>query len=232
MNWTEIQELQTEGWGVAAHSINSSHLTTLSGEQRQEAFTEIKEVIQGNLSVTPIAFIYPGNQHNDTIDSECGEHYLICTGESSGDQQPYYSYKGSDLTGGVHRLLVDNETSIESFRRAVDSFYGLEVGYKMNENQGSVIYDFGDNSNNVSVDGASWENDNSLVSLNDVDYNVSVDSFTLSGEDYMFSWVNINWDYSNVRSLASNTGLTVTQVFIALIVLGFMAFGLKQWMDN
>jgi hypothetical protein len=173
------------------------------------AFSQSKQHLTGNVTL-PLTFIYPGNRHNSTIDSECEQYYLMCTGDSGTLEpsvSPYYTYKRSNLAGGLNRIIISNITNIDSFKKAVDEYYGLVARWDLQANNGSIAYDTSGNSRNAKINGATWVNNGESLNLvEDIDYNIDRSSGILNiSTNYQYNWVNVAWSYGfSYATRASN----------------------------
>jgi len=213
LSWEDLTTLKDRGWEMVSHSINTTHLEDMNIANRDLAFSNSKSSIEGNLSINVLSFVYPGNSHNSTIDAECSSYYTLCTGDASGDLAPYYTYKNSNLTGGIDRLIIDNETLINDFKEVVDEFYNSGIKIRLNENQGIIVHDISNNGNNGIISGATWKDDSIDITLTeDIDYTLANSLFTIVDDDYSWVGIDVEWDY-NYQS--RKTGYEDTQTIIS-----------------
>ena len=220
LNWTTIQEIVDSGWGIASHSNDSNSLTTLTEAQRSYALNSSKQAIIGNLSITPLTFIYPLDQHNSTIDAECATHYTLCTGDISVDTNPSFTYKESDLTGGLDRVIIDNGTGITSIYKRIVYPEGQVLQLRLNENQGSTLNDASVGDNDGTLVNGTWGNDSINLDLAANEYTLSGRTFTLTDSFIDPIQLRLNYDYHS-RYLGQFF-IAIIQIVLALALLIFI----------
>ena len=226
MDWDDIQNLSDKGWEIASHSINATHLTDLAPDDIIKAFNDSKNSIEGNISVIPISFIYPGNEHNISLDAQCTSFYTLCTGDGTTDSNPKHSYKSSNLSGEVFRINILNSTTLPTtnitpYASLVDRYYGNVLWLDINENSGSVTVDKSGLENNGTINGAVYTNDDNTITLvNDIDYDASSSTdFTILNDIYSWSELNASYTYTTETGSSSTSVLRTTGIFIGLIFL-------------
>ena len=85
--------------------------------------------------------------------------------------------------------------------------------YNFNENNGTTAHDSSGNSNDGTIEGAIWTTDGILVTLaaiTDYTINPTTGLFTIVNDDYLYSWLEINWtansdDYLFKQDLSPET---------------------------
>jgi hypothetical protein len=211
LNWTELQNLSDEGWGINSHSVNATSLMDMSLDIRTKMFNDSYNDIKGNLSITPYGFIFPQNARNITLNAECGNYYEFCTGEfkASNTNQYWYAFDNSNLTNGdIRRIEIRSNTTLNQFIEAVEvhnsTFYSTEdinsglVGHwRFDENTGTTAYDSSGNGNNGTITGATWNNDGVLITLvNGVDYTLNTATGLLNlSIIQLYNWIESSWNY-------------------------------------
>lgn len=224
MNWTQLRNLTLKGWELASHSINSTSILEYSPTFLQEVYTNTKANIIVQTGYTPITFVAPGNSHNATTDTLCSNYYDVCGQTASSINTAEYFYKDTNLIGGMVRIVVSNQTTIEQFRNTVDIYSNRLLQYKYNENTGTTAYDSSGNGNNGTISGASWATDGiNLTLAENTDYSI-VDSsglFTLNNSDY--NWQQLRFDYTYVNmSTGSKRDATVLRLVAVVVAAGLI----------
>jgi peptidoglycan/xylan/chitin deacetylase (PgdA/CDA1 family) len=124
MNWGDIQDLSNKRWQIASHSVSHLDMTTLNYTQRQLEFSNSKNDIAGNISITPTLFIFPYNSDNYSIDNECANYYSMCSGSSVGttNSSKEFLFENANYTNeydknnmGLKRIIITNNTTPEQF---------------------------------------------------------------------------------------------------------------------
>ncbi len=92
------------------------------------------------------------------------------------------------------------------------SRYNLDeaLRYNVNENNGTILYDSSGNSKNGVITGATWANDGVLNTLTAaVDYTLGTTTglFTIVNDDYLFSWIMIDWTYYALESYSTTRAI-------------------------
>lgn len=134
MNWKEVQNLSDKGWQIASHSINHKSLFNFTKMQRAYEFKQSYQDIYNNIGAYPTTFVYPFGDNNNTLDDECAEYYDNCIGYAKsinkGDLD-LFIFKNSNRTHengfplGLRRFRIDNDTSLQVFKDALDSYSNL-----------------------------------------------------------------------------------------------------------
>jgi len=100
---------------------------------------------------------------------------------------------------------------LETVSKSTD---GLILDYRLNENNGTIAYDSSSNGNNGTISGATWANDNILVTLSPlIDYtlNSATGVLTLTSP-YIYSWIYASWTY--IVNQGSTAGQEASQDLI------------------
>lgn len=213
MTWAQINQLEALGWEMLSHGVNATPLTQLpNSATRISVFSKSKNYIIGNTSITPLTFVYPSHLHNSTIDAECALYYTMCTGLGSGNTAPVFAYKSSDLTGGVDRLLVLNNTDLETFKRNVNRDYGLVLQYDLDENNGTAVYDVGLYQKNGVINGALWRSDGvNRTLVPGYEWNVNGPTFIQYNPYLEYNWMKINYHQKTGSEIATEAALKTAE---------------------
>jgi len=207
MTWAEIIELDGKGWEIVSHSNNHVSFKGMTESAMISNLTESKQAIINNISKTPIAFVYPNNYMNSTINDLCSNYYTICVGNGTGNIDSNYDgsrgnpfwHKGDNLThNGLLRTQLNRTTTWEELIAVIEPKEELIIDYNLNENSGTTAYDVSGNGNNGIIDGATWNNDGVDVALTkDTDYSLAGSTFMIINDDYQWTGINSSWDYKD-----------------------------------
>lgn len=198
MTWDQIQELHHKGWEITSHSVSHTDMETLSVSERSAEYINSKATIESNLEgVTVTSFIYPYNNQNSTLLTECLLTYTICTGLSRTLDSDYkYIYIDSSVGASqIYRISIRGSTELEDFKKAADINYNIKLKMKFFENTGTVLNDISGNNNNGFINGSTWVNDSISVTMPSTAYSLSSSNvLTLN-----------NLRYDNLYALVSYT---------------------------
>ena len=131
----------------------------------------------------------------------------------------YFSYKNDNITSAqvdnlVRRMSIGNYTDLESFKQAIDPYYGNLIQWKFNEASASKVYDVSGQGNNGTITGATWQDDGINNSLTvDVDYNYTDNIFQILNSEY--AWSNLSLSYLYVSNDQAAIDINETIVGIA-----------------
>ena len=182
MSWAEVGQLEDKGWEIASHGQTHTDMKTLTQSERFQEYNNSKRAIIGNLSYTPITWVFPYNSRNFTLTNESSSLFYEYTSgwSKTEDNNSDYLYKNYDLRHGWHRIGTTNVTSLSSFKLRVNPFDSLIMKYSLNENNATTAYDTSGNANHGTITGATYNNDGVKQSLtNTYDYTLSGSTFTL-----------------------------------------------------
>jgi peptidoglycan/xylan/chitin deacetylase (PgdA/CDA1 family) len=202
MCWDEIKQL--EGWEIGSHSNDSEAyvVSDFSIPEMLERFNKSKLAIEGNLSITVNHFQYPGNDNNDTTDTECAKVYGFCMGTTNqaGDPSIGYTYKSSNLThsSGIlpaRRIHLRNDSTFQDFVNSINYRDNLMLDSKLQESSGTKTFDISGNNNNGTIVSSTWDNDGVKINLTEnLDYTLTSSTYTLLDQYYHRQWVELDYD--------------------------------------
>ena len=207
MSWENISKLiNFYNWSIASHSdTHCSMAGTTWGSCISNCLCNTTDTLQGNLSLskskiivntnfTPITFIHPYNDWNVSTMNNCSLNYSLCFGFGySPDKAEYINKNSGTYNGDLRRISILNTTTISELNNALNFTLSLNklLYYKFNENNGTIVYDTSGNVLNGTISGATWNNDNVLLTLAEsIDYTVdrTLGIFTLLNTAYKYAF--------------------------------------------
>jgi len=235
MTYANLNALEAQGWELASGGQNSTALTSLpNAASRALAFSKSKNYIIGNTSITPLLFVYMLDKHNTTIDAECATYYTMCTGVTKDRLDPAFTYYSSDITGGLNRVAIYNDTTLENFKRYVNPDYGLVLEYNLDEANLTTAHSTGLLSNAGTVNGAVWTSSGSnRTLLPGYDWTVTGPTLIAYNPNLEYNWMRIGYhaktgsEYANEAATLTAEGLSKVIIGIAsiLTILGLAVLG-------
>jgi peptidoglycan/xylan/chitin deacetylase (PgdA/CDA1 family) len=220
MSWENISMLVNNyGWEIVSHSnSHCNHITKCNSTiDWGNEMSMSKSSIYGNLSVSPVAYIYPQNSWNATSQSYCDDYYLICFGNAYNTDAPRFNVLNTNLTNGlISRINIGNASFLTDFNEAFNYTLGIDdniiLNYKLNENLGTITYDNSISSRNGTISNATWNNDGvNILLVEGTDYSISTKYFTLLNSD--LSWMGINTTYGYFTTSGGVTIATINSDF-------------------
>ena len=213
MNWSDIQNLSNQGWEIASHSTNHVSTSHLSPTEMNRTFRESKQAIIGNLSVTPLAFIYPYNNYSLETSIYCEEYYLLCTANNSGSTSPLYMDKDSDLIfNGIYRVGIYQNYNNWNFRNAVNPYNDVVLNIEFNTFNTTFINDSSGFQNNGNATGLIILNETLNFSRGYIKYKSSSDYDRLFNENYNTTYNISLYQLTNSLIYFSNNSLACSDI--------------------
>ncbi len=113
------------------------------------------------------------------------------------------------FTGDIDLLITPGQQLFIGNFGVIVLSEGLQAYQRLQENIGIISYDLVNASNNGSIIGATWENDNILLTIiNGVDYNVTSGGlFTIIDSDFIFRFLTITYNDIDIIIEQINTNI-------------------------
>lgn len=166
-NWTLLKDILSKGWEINSHSLYHNHTLLLSYEQRIENFNKSKWEIYKNLGFMPYFWVYPYNEFNSTISDECISFYEGCSGGSFWSS---YNYKPGNKKV-MKRMGMGDDVYEESLKNILNIYRNEISKLNIKDYNNSKLFDSSTKENNGQINGATWKNDEILITLKkDYDY--------------------------------------------------------------
>ncbi len=176
--------------------------------------------------------------------------------ENSGDDW-YYVYRLNKSLGsnsGVFTQMskADNEGYVyvrQPLTTERFSITSIEPVIKLNfnENSGLTAHDVSGNSNDGTIDGATWNrSDENVTLVQDTDYSISGNTLTILNDNFQWRGIYLSWNYdvrqSGVNSIANNISTGVASFFgntttwfsllaivVILLIIAIIIFSVKKF---
>lgn len=106
---------------------------------------------------------------------------------------------------------------------------------RLNENEGTIAHDSSTNSNDATINGASWDNDGVLVTLIDTaDYTVDdfIGILEILNQEYVFGFIMASWVYLVDDQICSDEVISLLELAVLFLSLAVMLFSIGYGIYN
>ena len=130
INWSQLRNLNSNGWEIISHTVNHSDLTTLTSSALTKQLNDSKIKIFKEIGKYPSSLINPSNRYNTKVRTECLKYYKDCATGTAGTIVNNGDYLTKTSTNGLWRIPSDG---IQQTANPVETFRGyLPYKYKVN----------------------------------------------------------------------------------------------------
>lgn len=130
------------------------------------------------------------------------------------------------VTGSLNINLLEDE-----YFYIVD----YEEYLRLNENSGTIAHDSSTNSNDATINGASWDNDgvlNTLISITDYALNDITGFLEVLNQEYVHSFIVASWMYLSEEQLCSDQVISILELSVLFLALAVMLFSIGYGVYN
>ncbi len=183
MNWTQIEDLSSDGWSIESHGMSHLHMSMLNESAFRTQLLDAKKNITTHTAKTPSSFVFPFHESNETYTRICGEYYSLCW--TQGSMNPTYNFistTGNEYLS-LRRINVVNDTSMALFQSYFLRDTNKVGEWLMNEGRGNTTVDTSGKRYTGHLFGATWGSSTAAASENPTIVSASVNRDYTSPSD-------------------------------------------------
>jgi len=134
INWSQLREMNTNGWEIISHTVNHSDLTNLTTTALTKQLVDSKKKIYTEIGKYPSSLINPSNRYNTKVRTECLKYYKDCATGTAGTVVNNGDYLTKTSTNGLWRIPSDG---IQQTTNPLNTFIGY-LPYKISLNNTNI----------------------------------------------------------------------------------------------
>ncbi|MFA4887821.1 MAG: polysaccharide deacetylase family protein [Candidatus Nanoarchaeia archaeon] len=157
-NWTELKELENEGWDMQAHGVQHVNMLTLNETEFRTQLVQSQANVTENLGTKPVSFVFPFHSANESYTQICGEYYELCWTHGNSASNPAYVYQSTsgNQYNALRRITIAFDTTISLFKKLLGRDTDIKAEWLMDEGNGTVIKDSSGNKYDASIKNGEW----------------------------------------------------------------------------